>query len=674
MIEGEDCFERFLKLLEETNYPMDCHAYNLSYEWSWLFRTVGSRYEWVDWSAAKRMRKGTFTVLEDPIACYAVKICNSSGFVLRITDDYRRVGSISMETAADNVRRSHPDWFPGMERTKEETSLYNVWYTMPKDSEERKSFLRYAKVDAWSQAMIARWIMDHGFDRRYTSAGNGLVMALGIRYADSIDVKNREDIRNAKLKFQQKYPPLPRELQDIAEASLLGGFVWGKVGTYHGEFYHYDYSSSYPAEYHHGKLFHGRIFRITSDSPSWDRVMKAPNYFRWFLCDFDFTFKEGKMPMISGSECKTVDNRMVGHWNKKMREGHCTNKLVTESYLIELMNNYELTDLKIWECWFAAKKTGDFASFVEYCYEKKSLPELKGTMERYIWKLFMNGGIHGKTITKTHRKGVRYPDGEREIFKEITDPDYCVMIGFTAMMNARERLIRHCRMIKEWGYEIYMCDTDSMMTDCPPDIAKAILGDDAFITEDGGVNNLGKFEIETFEGRESFDEFRCWGLKRYLELDHGRYRKSAFAGIHDELQRQMLPWWRTDGTKYTFLQRGGMRGEFGGRIVGELFKTAGAEDVWDAPTVSVPFHPDGSKFEKAMRKIDEKNHRILEEYGEEYLMSMFRDMMIYDEDDQIEDEIAYLKDVRYDEKGDNRRSVKKKFLKQKMEERKYDRE
>lgn len=672
MIEGEDCFDRFLDRFEETDYPMNCHAYNLSYEISWLMPALANRYEWVDWSAAKRMKKGTFSAVEDPIACYSVKICNQYGRVLRITDDYRRVGSISMETAADNVRKSNPEWFEGMERTKEETSLYNDWYTYPVGSPERESFLQYARVDAWSQAMIARWIVQNGFDRSLTSASNGLKMALGIKYQNTIDIKDQEDVRNAKLKFQQKYPPLPRALQDIVEPNILGGFVWGLVGDHKGEFYHYDYSSSYPAEYHHGKLFHGRVYRISADSPSWKRVMISDNYFRWFLCDFDFKIRENGMPMISGSECRSVDNRMIGHWNKKMREGHCTNKLLTESYLEELMKNYELSNLSIWECWFAGRMTGDFASFIEYCYQKKSKPELKDTMERHIWKLFMNGGIHGKTITKTHRKAVRYPEGHREIVKEINEPEYCSLIGFTAMMNARERLIRHCRMIREYGYEIFMCDTDSMVTDCPPDIAMIILGEDAFETEDGGIDNLGKFEIETFEERAAFDEFRCWGLKRYLELDHGRYRKSAFAGMRDEIQKELLPTWKTDGTKYTWQQTGGARGELGGKIIGQHTKTAGAENVWDAPTVSVPFNPDKTKYEKMIEFIEKKQQKIIDQYGEEYLYRMLQDMMVYEEDEQIEDQIAYLKDVRYDEKGDRRRSVKKRFINRKMDERRME--
>ena len=285
----------------------------------------------------------------------------------------------------------------------------------------------------------------------------------------------------------------------------------------------------------------------------------------------------------------------------------------------------------------------------------------------------MNGGIHGKTITKTHRKKVEYPDGERHIIKETTDPEYCALIGFSAMMNARERLIRHCRMITEAGYTIYMCDTDSMVTDCPPDLAKEILGEEAFEKEGGGIDNLGTFEIESFEGNEGFDEFRCWGLKRYLELDHGQYRKSAFAGMHEEIQKNALIWWRTDGTKYTWRQRGRVTGPFG-KVVEMIYKTAGAENVWYEPS-NVPYCPDRSGWERMCISIEKKQQKMLEEFGEDYMMSYFRDMMIYDQDEQIEDQIAYLEDVRFDEKDLGRtRNVKKRFIKQKMDERRYDRD
>ena len=670
MIESEDAIERFFELFEETGYNCDCHCYNLSYEISWIISAIRGRYEWVDWRDAKKMKPGTFSVMEDPMACYAAKFCNANGHILKMSDDMRRMGSVSMETAADSIRRSNPEWFEGLERTKEKTDVYNIWWTYPEDDPRRQEFLHYAKVDAWSQAMIARWLIEKGYDRSFTIASNGLKMALAIKYRSTIDISDNRDNHWAKLDFQRKYPPLDRVKQDLVEESLLGGFVWGEVGSFSGTFYHYDYSSSYPKEYYSGELFSGRIMSVSVDSPSWERVMNAPGYFRWFLCDFDFMLKDGGMPVISGRECRSADNQMNGRWNKKMREGHCSNKLITETYLEELMKNYEITNLQIWECWFAGRKSGDFSGFIEYCYKKKSQPELKGTAERLVWKTFMNGGIHGKTITKTHRKKVTYPDCTRRIEREETDPEYCALIGFTAMMNARERLIRHCRLITEGGYHIYMCDTDSMVTDCPPDAAKELLGDDAFETDHGGIDNLGKFEIESFDGCESFDEFRCWGLKRYLELNNGEYRKSAFAGMHDDIQRQALKWWRTDGTKYTWRQRGRITGPYG-KVVEMIFKTAGAENVWDEPS-NVPFHPDRTPYEKLCLAVEENQRKMIERFGEEYYEAYVRDMMIYETDEDIEDMKAYLKDVRYDEKDLGRtRNIKKKFLQQKLDERRY---
>ena len=77
MIESEAAIERFFELFEETGYGCDCHCYNLSYEISWIISAIRGRYEWVDWKDAKKMKPGTFSVMEDPMACYAAKFCNS---------------------------------------------------------------------------------------------------------------------------------------------------------------------------------------------------------------------------------------------------------------------------------------------------------------------------------------------------------------------------------------------------------------------------------------------------------------------------------------------------------------------------------------------------------------------------------------------------------------------
>ena len=633
LIEGEDCIQRFFEMVELTDHDMDCHAYNLSYESSWFDNYVAQRYQWTE-LRGRKMPRGSFTVIADPVAYYEWEIKTSGGHLFRMSDDMRRVGSLSMKEAATNIRKSNPEWFAALgedEAVKDDTELYNKWWLMP-PGEERDSFIHYSKLDAFSQARIARWVIENRLNKSLTAAGAGLKMALGIKYADSIDISNNHDIFFSRKDFREKYPPLSREMQDIAERCILAGYVWGLAGTHKGRFWHYDYSSSYPFEYRSGKMFKGKVWRITPDNESWERIMVSKGYMRWLLVSFDFRLKEGMVPAISGRECVSVDNLMTGYLNKKMREGRVTQRLYTESYLVELGKNYDLENLEVYECWFAKRFTGDFKGFIEYCYNQKSRPELKGTMERHIWKLFMNGGIHGKTITKTHRKRIVYEHGYKETVRETNEPTYCFMIGFTAMMNARERLIRHCRMISEQGYTIYMCDTDSMVTDCPPELAHKILGEDTFTREDGGIDNLGKFEMETFEGRGEFDEFRCWGLKRYLELDHGRYRKSAFAGMHEEIQEDILPTWNTDGTVYSWTQKGKHSSYFG-KVIIEGVKTGHCENVWFEPFGSVPFDPDRTKFQQLLEGMRARHKRIKDELGEDHLRTYLRDTMIYTEEE-----------------------------------------
>ena len=124
-------------------------------------------------------------------------------------------------------------------------------------------------------------------------------------------------------------------------------------------------------------------------------------------------------------------------------------------------------------------------------------------------------------------------------------------------------------------------------------------------------------------------------------MDHGRYRKSAFAGMHDELQRELLPTWSTDGTEYRWSQRGRVTGPFG-KVVEMVTKTAGAENVWNEIS-DVPFNPNPSKWKKVCKNAERYVQRMLEQFGEEYVMNYFRDQEIYENDGEIEDKIAYLK-------------------------------
>ncbi len=108
-----------------------------------------------------------------------------------------------------------------------------------------------------------------------------------------------------------------------------------------------------------------------------------------------------------------------------------------------------------------------------------------------------------------------------------------------------------------------------------------------------------------------------------------------------------------------------------GKVVEMIWKTAGAENVWDEP-FNVPYEPDPTPYEKLCLSVENKQRRMIEQFGEEFYMSYLRDLMIYEDDEAIEDQIAYLKDVRFDEKDLGRtRSIKKKFLQQKLDERRY---
>lgn len=234
--------------------------------------------------------------------------------------------------------------------------------------------------------------------------------------------------------------------------------------------------------------------------------------------------------------------------------------------------------LEIEEMWVQKKAVGDFRGFIEEMYHGKSVAG-KGTMERDLYKLNMNGGIHGKTITKTHRKERVFFDGEERLQNVVNDPELQSTIGFTAMQNARARLLRHCRMVQAAGYKVYMCDTDSMVVEATEEQIRAVLGD-AISKETGTMEDLGKFEFERSEdGCSEFDTFKCWGLKRYCEIHNGEYRKSAFAGMSESIQEEELMGWDTDGSELHWEQNGGRTTEYGKTVV-LVPKTAKAENIW----------------------------------------------------------------------------------------------
>ena len=584
MFQGADAIGQFLDEFERTPYDLDIHAYNLKYEWSWLRPWIILKgYKWTD---KRKLSPGEWTVMEDTMSVYRVKLRSKSGSSMEITDDMKRVGPYKMEKVSQQVRAEHPDWWPS-ETTKlsaeyDGESLYNVWYTFPEDDPRRVWFMEYARLDAYSQAMIARWLTDKGYSQYLTMASNGLRMSLDIRYRKNADEAPWQFAR----RFKHRYPPLQRREQDIVERSITGGFVYGETGTWKGPFVHLDYSSSYPYEYAFGDMFIGKITIVHPSDEHYQMAFKW-HYMRWMVVSFDFELANHGMPALNCKDARTHDQNYNGQQNKKMRKGRIVGKLFTESYLEELKKHYHIFNLEIHEIWFAARKKGDFKKSIEEFYNKKELPELKGTISRLMYKGFMNGGIHGKSITKTRRKAVVYPDNERKIEETVSDPNFCALIGFTAMQNARERLLRDCRIVQEAGHHVFMCDTDSMVVNGTETELREILGEAKLVHPDGGMNNLGKFEFErNGDGSAEFEEFRCWGLKRYLEIHNGEYRKSAFAGMNDSLQSQLMDW-RTDGTEYTWKQNVQHQDEWG-KVIQLGPKHARAEDIWYHEPVPVP--------------------------------------------------------------------------------------
>lgn len=601
-IHGWDCWDRFFDRLEDTvsRKKLQCHMYNLGgYEFSHLWREVlRDRYEYT----AGRPSKGQWTSTTDDKTTYSVEVRGVNGTVVRFTCDMRRAGNESMERMASAVRRQHPEWFVGIDDTKLRSDYHAGWLD-PSDEEFEES-MRYSVRDAYSQAMIARWMVSKGYDVKTTAPSTGLEMALAIQYrGKTLSECTPQELQWALKDFQKDYPPLDRRMQDIAEESLLGGFVWGETGTHEGVFTHVDYSSSYPYEYAYGEMFHGRVMSCTKEDSKWNLRLKSTQLRRWFVVSFDFKLRRGMMPAISGREC---EGNMTGRMNKKMREGRVSRRLYCESYLEELGKHYMLENIEYHEMWYARKQIGGFEKFIRACYESKNRLKADGmddTADYKMWKLFMNGGFHGKSITKTHRTRKTFFNGVQATVNETSEPKLCFMLGFTAMMNARTRLLRHCRKVIESGHRVMMCDTDSMVTDCSEKEIRALFGD--WLCSETTIcmeENLGRFEIETdrkalrklgmLESGVSaeFQRFKCWGLKRYCEMrvfsDGYVTRKTAFAGMHDEEQETLCSL-ETDGTEYEWTQTGKRTMKYGATIV-QVTKHMKAENVWDEGPMKAP--------------------------------------------------------------------------------------
>lgn len=627
---GENAWKKFMKTFEETSGKIvRCHCYNLGqFEQVSIIKDAMEGYTFTE---NRQLKKGEWSMVADRQTVYKITVKNMNGCVLEFTDDMKRVGGASMKRTAAGVRAEHPTWWENVgDEVKEETDYHEGW--LKEDDPDYEKSIHYSILDAFSQAMIARYLIEKGYDKKLTSPSLGMEESLALRYAgkDAGECDMKEKFYNTK-DFQRWYPPLDRRMQDIAEQSLLGGFVWGKTGHWHGVFSHADYSSSYPYEYAYGNLFYGRVSVVTPDMKSFEGMLHNDNVFRWVYCSFNFEYIEGMMPAISGRDAVWENKYMTGAGNLKMRSGRVENRLFTWTYLEELKHHYRLSDMEIHEIWYAKRRSGDFEPCIRHFYTEKNKLKAEGkddTVGYTLMKNFMNGGIHGKTITKTHRDRRLWNSKERkfEYVEEVSEPKYCFLIGFSAMMNGRERLLKDCRKVIEAGVEIFMCDTDSMVAGCSAERLKGILKD-SLVGGKAMEESLGRFEIENdkkglkkaglkdVDVSEDFDEFKCWGLKRYCEIrnieGYGRlYRKSAFAGMHDEAQEMLMDVPVDFDYEFEWTQKGKRTGEYCAEIL-DTVKHMSAKNVWygeDDKTVK-------ALDKKAMKELCCKAYDVMKELG-----------------------------------------------------------
>ena len=569
---GRDCYDRFFGWMGEGNHK-NMFAYNLDYEWSRMESYVRERFEyWEKPKGRAQQPLGTYTVFGDDHFIYSVTLRYKNGTMVKIKDDWQHFKKAMADAAAD-VYAEHPDWWPAYVKKEDlkmevDKSKYNNGWS-DASHPDHEEMLAYARRDAFSQAMISRYLEEKGAHRFLTSSSAGMSSALGMRYRkDDWDESVPEFIKSrySKKAFQNMFPPLPRERQDYVEKHILGGFVYGKPGVHKGCFVHLDYKSSYPYYYYAGEMFKGLIQYRKGDDPYVEKLMADRHIFKWVKVSFSFNgLREHGLPLIQGNECDFPEGRPTGCYHDKMLSGKVTEALYTLDYWEELQKHYFVEDVALHEVWYARKAKGEFRDFIAEEYFLKEVYKALGLKaEADVHKRNMNTAVHGKTITKTHRKTLTYENGEKGYKKVVNDPEYCAMIGFTAMMQRRVELVRDCRTAQEAGYECVVNDTDSAVFRATEEQIRELFGDRISVDEvcdgmtvkqkvkelvgrglsveavvaymrafkDKIVGELGKFEIERdADGNAEFDEFRCWGLKRYLEVNHGAYRKSAFAGM-----------------------------------------------------------------------------------------------------------------------------------------------
>lgn len=188
--------------------------------------------------------------------------------------------------------------------------IHEIWYAYGPFSEEWLTYIHYAKVDAFCQALCCEHLFDAGrfcsprcfngeIRRCITSEGTALsASGAGFREAKSLLIYgcHYRDIpavmhdfieeraermgcdfdeacslmmgKELDRRWELHFGTPGREERLLIENNLRGGLVYGFTGVHKGIFYHYDYKSSYPYEYAYCKLpiATGKRIKLKEDS------------------------------------------------------------------------------------------------------------------------------------------------------------------------------------------------------------------------------------------------------------------------------------------------------------------------------------------------------------------------------------------------------------------------
>lgn len=597
--------------------------------------------------------------------------------IMRIKDASKIAGGKdSMSKNANAIRKVHPDWWlPEME-TKDELGnddYNNGWY-FERDLYPKRydRFMHYSIQDAFSQAMIFRHLKETGQDRGISRSGNSWGMAIDL-------CGKGQNLHFKKMNFRKRYPPLDIDSQLLYEDGLLGGYVFGKVGEFHGVATKGDYKSSYPAGYWNLKLPSGKEHIIYPSDDCFDWIMRMDDICRFILCRFDFVLKSDiHQPCINAYECEDDDGeRYFRSLNKKMREGHRRWMLTPEPYLNAIKRHYFITNFEIQEVRYFNDDGDDHfyrPAIVKFFIEKER--NKKGTIFNLEAKLNMNGGMHGKNLQKIVRQYRDYDCWGRDRERlwghdlEPSQSQYPFQVGIWVMMCRRAELLNDIADANDKGIENLMADTDSMILACDEKTFREIYGEKVLDEDLERLlpkidwNNttygekkkfidmtLGKISVEMSDIRL----FKCWGLKRYLCVNGKGKTGTAFAGMG---------------------KRGWFRGIYhDGDLQEAVLKTTGIDDelVWEQNSMSaIPGKEHSKTIERTLKHATKEEiwmtEEMLEEFqrikfyceathNESYMMSKLYqqhlDEMIFagaDSDFIMEDVDAELRDKEYTEK------------------------